>query len=74
MNNIINDLFLNSAPLDNTSFARRKRIFLPENDALRPHELSMDWLNNRLYILFAIEVGVSDTIPIGFATFYCIDE
>lgn len=46
------------APLDSTSYAHRQSIFIPENNNLRPHTLSMDWLNNKLYILFEVEVGV----------------
>lgn len=48
------------APLDNTSFAHRESIFKPENNTLIPHTLSIDWLNNKLYILFEVEVGVSE--------------
>lgn len=51
--------FYRRAPLDNEN-GKKETILLPDTSAnSRPMDLTMDWLNNHLYILEEIRIPVS---------------
>lgn len=52
-------LFPHRAPLETSAILNREVVYEPEDMSRKPLELSVDWLNNQLYILFELDSNVS---------------
>lgn len=52
--------FPHRAPLETSAILNREVVYEPEDMSRKPLKLSVDWLNNQLYILFEIDLNVSE--------------